>query len=180
MIIIVIGLPGTGKTTFSRALAEKIGAINLNTDIIRDRLQLRGQYDRNTKRIIYENMQLEAARAVRQNKHVVVDGTFYKQRLRDSYQVFASKNRVGLKWIELKAKEATIKSRVDKKRTYSEADYEVYLKVKALFEPMKKDCLNLWTDGEADLKKLLRKAVQHLGLASNGENWISTNDYQRN
>ena len=112
-------------------------------------------------------MQEEAAKAIRQNQHVVVDGTFYKQKLRDSYQVFASQNRVGLKWIELKAKESTIKSRVDKKRLYSEADYEVYLKVKALFEPMKKDCLNLWTDNGVDLNKLVQKALQHLELAAN-------------
>jgi adenylylsulfate kinase len=38
MIIQVIGLPGSGKTTFAKELADRINAIHLNADDIRAEL----------------------------------------------------------------------------------------------------------------------------------------------
>lgn len=162
MIIIVIGLPGTGKTTFSRGLAKYLNALHLNTDIIRDQLDLRGQYDRKTKNRIYKNMEQQAASALQEGKIVVLDGTFYKQKLRKNYITFAQKLGQPLKWIELKATEKAVKERVQQKRTYSEADYEVYLKVKAAFEPMRQDCLELWNDKDTPMAVLLEKAMAYL------------------
>ena len=73
---------------------------------------------------------------------------------------------VEIKWIELKAEEKVIRNRVEKKRTYSEADFNVYLKIKALFEPMRLECLQLQTDREKDLQVLVDEAVQYLGLTT--------------
>ena len=164
MIVIVIGLPGTGKTTFSRALAQEIKGLHLNTDIIRDQLQLRGQYDRATKLLIYKTMMERAADAVNNNRHVVLDGTFYKQQLRDDYLTFAEKYQVPLKWIELKATEAAVRERVETKRVYSEADYKVYLKVKKMFEPMCKACLELWNEKATPMEPLINQALDYIGL----------------
>jgi predicted kinase len=164
MIVIVIGLPGTGKTTFSKGLAQEMGALHLNTDIIRDQLKLRGQYDRATKNLIYATMMERAGQAVATNRHVVVDGTFYKQQLRDDYLTFAEQNAVPLKWIELKATEEAVKERVEHKRAYSEADYQVYLKVKALFEPMHKTCLELWNEKATPMELLISKALEYLDI----------------
>jgi len=162
MIIIVIGLPGTGKSTFSRGLARHLGALHLNTDIIRDQLQLRGQYDSSTKQLIYATMQEQATTALQQGKRVVLDGTFYQQHLRDNFIAFAKKQGELIKWIELKATEKAIKERVQQKRTYSEADYQVYLKVKAAFEPMQQDCLQLWNDKDTPMDTLLEQAMAYL------------------
>lgn len=164
MIIIVIGLPGTGKTTFSKALAQAIKGLHLNTDIIRDQLNLRGQYDRETKQLIYSTMMERAAEAVQNDLHVILDGTFYKQQLRDDYLTFAEKYQVPLKWIELKATEAAIKERVGHKRVYSEADYQVYLKVKKLFEPMHKACLELWNEKATPIEPLIKQALDYLEM----------------
>ena len=35
MIILVMGLPGSGKTTLSKALAAKIGAVHYEADVVR-------------------------------------------------------------------------------------------------------------------------------------------------
>lgn len=162
MIVVVTGLPGTGKTTFSKSLARKMKALHLNTDIIRDQLHLRGHYDRTSKQRIYERMCDLVAKEISSKKNVIVDGTFYKKQLRDAYIHLASKHQVAIKWIELKANEATIRERVEKKRTYSEADFEVYLKVKASFEPIHQARLELWTDQDLEMEDLLLEALEYL------------------
>ncbi len=166
MIIIVVGLPGTGKTTFSRALAQIIDAVHLNTDMIRDQLDLRGQYDRQTKALIYQEMMNKVEAALLKGRNVILDGTFYKRKIREGYRKLAKAQEVEIKWIELKAEEKVIRNRVEKKRTYSEADFNVYLKIKALFEPMRLECLQLQTDREKDLQVLVDEAVQYLGLTT--------------
>jgi predicted kinase len=162
MIIIVIGLPGTGKTTFSRGLAERLGALHLNTDIIRDQLDLRGQYDRKTKSLIYNTMRDKAAEALQKEQSVILDGTFYKKKLRRDYINFAKKQNSAIKWIELKATETAIKERVKQKRKYSEADFSVYQKIKAAFEPMQQDCLELRNDKNTPIETLVEQALSYL------------------
>lgn len=50
MLIIVTGLPGTGKTTFAEAFAQKGHFIHLNSDLIREALGLGETIVRKPKR----------------------------------------------------------------------------------------------------------------------------------
>ena len=45
ILLVVFGLPGTGKTTFARALAARLGLPHFNTDIIRAELGRKQQYE---------------------------------------------------------------------------------------------------------------------------------------
>lgn len=161
-LILVIGLPGSGKTTFSRALAERLQAFHLNTDIIRDQVGMRGQYDPEAKKRIYDLMLLEARKALRDKKNVILDGTFYLERMRETYRQLAFAERLPLKWIELIASESVIKERTSRQRTYSEADFSVYEQVRDQFEPFSDERLTLLSDHPDNLPGMLDQAVRYI------------------
>jgi predicted kinase len=161
LLVLVTGLPGVGKTTFARALAEKIRARHLNTDIIRDTLGLRGRYDDNSKQKIYRAMEAQTAEALRAGERVVVDGTFYRKELRAPYREIGKQAEASVYWLAIEAPEAVVKKRVSQKRDYSEADYVVYLKIKDAWEPLDQPHLAL---PSAPLEEMLDKALRYLHI----------------
>lgn len=161
MLIIVTGLPGTGKTTFAMALANKLHVHHLNTDMIRDALGKRQQYDDQTKALIYREMRRHTYRYLAAGESVVVDGTFYRADVRAPFVDLTSELGIPLEWIELQAAEEVIKERVSKDRPYSEADFEVYQAIKSVFEPLPSPRLSLRSDIHP-VDQLVDQAEDHL------------------
>ncbi len=164
MLILIVGLPGTGKTTLALELAKEIDAVHLNSDMIRTSLGLRGQYDAASKAAVYKELHDKAAEVLKQGKKLIIDATLYKVVLRDSFEKLANKYHVPIKWIELKAEDASIKKRVSKKRQYSEADFEVYLKIKATYQPIGRNHLILRSD-ILSLEEMIEKAQEYIELS---------------
>ena len=160
-ITIVCGLPGTGKSTLARALAESIEAVHLNTDRIRHALGRQGKYSENAKTEIYDHLLDATSDVVTSGRHVVVDGTFYKAALREKFTSLAVKINVAIHWIEIMASEETIRQRVSQERPYTEADYAVYLKVRDVFEPLATAHLTLDSD-VLDLDEMVHRARQFI------------------
>ena len=163
MLVLIVGLPGTGKTTFAVELAKEIGAVHLNSDILRTRMGSRGKYDNASKAAVYKELYNRAEEILQEGNDLVVDATLYKESLREPFEKLAGQFNTPIKWIELKAEESTIKERVSKKREYSEADFEVYLKIKAVYEPLAQNHLVLWSD-VLSLKEMIDKAQEYFKL----------------
>ncbi len=160
----ITGLPGTGKTTFAQFLAEALQGKHFNTDIIRDQLGLRGQYDQASKNRVYEALFFQTRTSLSQNIPVVVDGTFYKKELRKPFLDLAKEMDCPIHWVEITADEPIIKERVSQKRAYSEADFDVYLKIKADFEPMEEEHLILRSD-QLTVEKMIELTKSYYGLS---------------
>ena len=164
MLIMITGLPGSGKTTFAKALADSLNAVHLNTDIIRTRMGRRGKYDETAKSIIYAKMLKQTESYLHRGEGVVVDATFYKAALRKPYRQLAKKYKKQLIWIKVTALESVIKERMQQKRHYSEADFEVYLTIKDIYEPLEEGHLILHSDSYS-VEKMITKTKEYLALA---------------
>jgi len=161
ILIVIFGLPGTGKTTFATVLSNQLGVKHFNTDIIRSLSNESQQYDEENKASIYDEMLHLTRLEFEKGKNVIVDATFYKKKLRERFKVLAQEYDATVKWIEVCAGEEVVKKRVSKKRRYSEADYAVYQMIKSQFEPMQEEYMQLFSDQE-EISGLIEKAVKFI------------------
>ena len=161
MLIVIFGLPGTGKTTFAETLSQHLGIGHFNTDRVRNLMDKRKQYDEENKALVYDKMLSLTKSEIEKGKNVIVDGTFYKKKLRTRLMELAKQYDASVKWIQVCADEEVVKERITKERRYSEADYAVYQKIKTKFEPMEEEYLQLFSDLE-ETPDMVKKAIKFI------------------
>lgn len=159
--VIVFGLPGSGKTYFAEKLATRINGLHISSDTIRQGLQQSHKYHQQSKMEVYLEMLNLMEKAIRNKQNTVLDATFYKSAIRNLFKEKARVLNNPLYFIEIRADESTIRDRVNKKRKDSEADLEVYFKIKHVFEPLKDNHLVLHS-GKGELDSMLDKALDYI------------------
>lgn len=134
MIIIVFGLPGSGKTYFASRLADAISAEYVNSDVERNKMLAVKTYSNEEKQAVYDHMLRLMKQAIMDNRDLVLDATFYKESIREKFLNEASGSEVV--FIEVFASEEITRHRLSKKRDDSDADYNVYKKINSEWEPL--------------------------------------------
>jgi len=161
--IFISGLPGTGKSYFARHLAARLNAVHLFTDQIREQLDLKGQYDEASKHAVYNEMKQQLKETLKAGKLGVVDATFIKKALRKEFIEAVETLKVDLSFIVMTASEPVIQARINKTRKYSEADFKVYQKLKAKFEPFEHPYLIL-DSGTMEVEDMIEKVIAYANL----------------
>jgi predicted kinase len=160
MVVIVFGLPGSGKSFFSSKLAKVIDAIHLSSDQVRSTMFNSRTYTSDEKETVYKEMLSQAEQHVRSNKDVIIDATFYRQQLRNKFRQ-ALEPFTKVCFIEIVANERLTEQRINKPRRFSEADYDVYLKIKSLWEPLNEEHL-LIESTENNINAMLEQSQRYL------------------
>ena len=160
MVIIVFGLPGSGKSYFASRLADMIKAYYLNSDKIRKEMYKKRTYSDAEKQGVYNAMLAKMKESVKQNSHVVLDGTFHKSETRGLFTK-AMEGKGGIEFIEVKTDENIAKKRLQKKRLYSEADFEVYKIIRDQYEPLHEPHLSVQSTND-NIENMLQQASFYL------------------
>lgn len=158
MVVLVIGLPGSGKSFFAARLTELTGAVYINSDRIRKELNV--SYGIEEKLMVYDEMLRLAEQAVAEGRQVVLDATFYTRDIRDVFtQVLQELEEVV--FIEVVAGEELIRERLKRPREDSDANFEVYREIKEEWEPLQDEHLVLRSTDE-NIDSMLDQAVEYL------------------
>jgi len=160
MVVIVFGLPGSGKSFFASRLALMIKGEYINSDQIRLKLFKKRKYTEDEKEKVYDTLFDLAQEAVKKGSNVVVDATFYKQYLRQRYLDEMSND---LFFIEVVTRKGIVKKRLSQPRAFSEADYSVYKKIKKEWEPFVDKHLVLESTND-NIGEMMDTAVLYLHL----------------
>lgn len=174
MVIAVFGLPGTGKSFFAKKLASVLEAVYYSTDLIRERLQKKGKYSSQDKARVYDELIHLVKESIKNQQHVIVDGTFSKNNHRQQLMKAAKEEHADIFWFKTIADDHTIRERVNRQREHSEADYTVYQKVKAEFENA--DFPHLLLDSSRlTLEDMVQRAKQYIFSANDGAGNTASN-----
>jgi aminoglycoside phosphotransferase family enzyme/predicted kinase len=149
-LAITHGLPGSGKTTAARRLAQAAGAIHVRSDIERKRLfglaplerseAHCGVYDADSNVRTYGRLAELACLALRAGWSIVVDAAFLRRAERDAFAGLACQAAVPLTIIDCIAPAAVLRERVTKRLAQgndaSEADGAVLEQLARSAEPL--------------------------------------------
>lgn len=160
-MIIVSGLPGSGKSYFASRLAKKLEAAYISSDLTRKEMNARGQYAFEDKLKVYEEMAHKAAEELRRGKQVIVDATFYRKEMRELFVTLAKLLHQKMVVFVIVADEGIAVDRLSRPRKDSEADLGVYKQVKSQYEQMDMEHLTIESKND-NLDDMLRKATEYI------------------
>lgn len=159
MVIIIFGLPGSGKSYFASRFAKVINAAYINSDKVRKETFEKSVYSDLQKKAVYDKMLEQMKLSVKQNKNVVLDATFHKENTRKTFAE-EMKDKGGISFIEIQADENTIRERLKRPRPYSDADFEVYKIISQQNEPLNEPHLILKSTD--NINEMIQTATDYL------------------
>ncbi len=150
VLIMMCGLPGTGKSHAARAIARPFEAMVIRTDVVRKELARSASldqadlYSNDATRQTYARVLERAMDELEHGRTVIVDATFSQTQQRDMFIRAARDRGNPYVLIEITCEEATVRHRLRQRAAdateVSDADWQIYLAAKERFEaPMEID-----------------------------------------
>lgn len=171
MLIMMVGLPGTGKSALARALAERLPALILDKDRVRAGLFAPSAIEYSTEQddFCMEVMLHTAAYlfSKARNRHIILDGrTFSRRYQRERVYAWARGQGVPVRIIECVCADEMARVRLERdvaqgRHVAQNRSFALYLQVKAQFEPLEEERLVL--DTGRDLALCVEEAIAYLG-----------------
>lgn len=159
MIVLICGLPGTGKTFLSNKLSQYINSTVLSTDKIRKELIQKPTYTPWERALIYDVLFLLAKYLHSSGINCILDGTFNMEKSRREIKDLLNLSNDQFYIIECICPEDLIITRLLlRKDDYSDATVSIYLKMKKIYEPVKQKHMSINTSKPVDknIDRILR------------------------
>jgi aminoglycoside phosphotransferase family enzyme/predicted kinase len=154
-VIITHGLSGSGKSTFAARLVERLGAVQVRSDIERKRLfgfrpaadtgsaPQGGIYTADASRRTYEALARNTTHLVEAGYTVIVDAAFLRAPQRDMFRALAARRRIPFLILDFHAPRDVLQRRIARRAGKggdpSEADADVLEAQMRTEEPLRRD-----------------------------------------
>ncbi|WP_233139121.1 AAA family ATPase [Halorubrum salipaludis] len=138
-LVVVCGLPGVGKTTVAERVAAHVDGEILRTDVIRKELFEEPAYTDAETEAVYAELIDRARDRVAAGSAVVLDATFADARFRADAREVGESVAGGFALVEVECDEPVVERRIERRDGISDADFEVHLHFKELFDRIETD-----------------------------------------
>lgn len=156
MLVVVCGLPGAGKTTVSEAVADRLDAPRLRTDVVRKAVLDDPDYTPEETRRVYAALLDRARETVDREGAAVLDGTFKYERQREAARETAAELGVPFRLVKVECSEAVVRERIAAREgDESDADFAVHELLREEFETVQAP--DLTVDNSGDIESTRRQ-----------------------
>ncbi len=149
VLVLISGLPGTGKTYFSKKLSECLPFVTLESDALRRILNPSPNHGKAESARLFYAIHLLCETLLKEGHSVIVDATNLTEKYRRHFYDISDRLGFKLVIVHLTANEPVIKGRLDKRAkecdTHSDADWKVYLRMKKSVDKIKRKHYSLDT-----------------------------------
>jgi predicted kinase len=149
-LIVVMGLPGVGKSHCARLLCARLGAAHVASDELRSRLFIAASYADEENRAVFAAATALVDSLLEEGHRVVVDATNLIARYRAGSVEAARRRGIPVTYVRIVASDEDARARIASRRAgrapgdHSEADEPIYERMRAQpFEPPAEGFLEL-------------------------------------
>ena len=150
VLAVVCGLPGVGKSTVARAIADRIPATVLRTDVLRTELYADPSYTTAETVDVYDALLTRAFDHLDVGESVVLDGTFKTGERRIQARDLASQVGARFRLVRVECEASVLESRIEERDGVSDADLDVHMEFRDRFEPVALDHVVVDNSGSRD------------------------------
>jgi len=165
-IIVVSGLPGTGKSYFCRRLAKRLHFLILESDALRKQLFPKPTYSAEESVCLFRAIYQLIEDLLKKGISLILDATNLEERYRERIYNIAENADARLIMVNVKAPpelvQKRLKKRAENKNVHdnSDADWAVYQKMKPAVEIIRRNHLNV--DTSQDITPVIDKVVREV------------------
>lgn len=167
-LIMLSGLPGTGKSYLARRLSERLRAPTIETDFVRKTLFPQPSYSADESAIVHWVSRLLMHKLLARGVPVILDATNLIERQRELVYHVAEQAGARLVIVQTVAPEEVVRARLERRLTQrdpgdiSDATWSVYRRMAERQEPIRRPHLvvNTSEDLEPAIDKIIREVTR--------------------
>ncbi|MGC2063737.1 MAG: AAA family ATPase [Thermodesulfovibrionales bacterium] len=178
-LIIIGGLPGSGKSTVAGTLATRLGADYLNSDVVRKELAgfepgksgtapfEGGIYTAAVTGLTYDELLARAAISLQSGRSMVLDATFSQEKWRRRTSALARRLKAVMVTVECHCPAGVVRTRMEERQKrggVSDAGWETYKALRRHYEPYSEP--HLATRVRVDTTKPLEEGLAKIAAAA--------------
>jgi predicted kinase len=172
VLVVISGLPGTGKSYFSARLAKKLDLIILESDALRKLLFPSPIYSTEESSYLFRVIHQLLKRLLKKGASVILDATNLSESHREYLYHIAEQCNSRLVLVEVKAPPELVYSRLKRRllsqgkgeETKSDADWVVYQRMKPTVEAIQR--YHYSVDTSQDISPAINKIVREIKRSS--------------
>jgi predicted kinase len=169
-LIVVSGLPGSGKSYFCRQLAQRLPAIILETDGLRKALFSSPSYNAAESRRLFRACHLLMERLLGQGIPLIFDATNLSEHNREYLYRIAERSGIRLVLVRVEAPPELVhqrlRERVSASEGNSDADWQVYRRMKPQLQKIRRR--HYAVDTSRDITPVIDKIVREINRLKGG------------